>query len=284
MAKSGLFIPLAIAIVSSCALSDSPESELAKTTLSAPAVEPSTSTERPSAASAPVETAALPAPKKITVGEIRRLQARLRAVGFDPGPVDGSAGAKTKAAFARLEAGCGQIQALLDALRDSASAGPTLRKFTGWQEILDLQTQLRAAGFNPGPADGVMGTKTMLVVTHIYQGCQSAPDFAVHWDRAAGVASQSASVAPMPRRPSATQIIPAQSRAEAVKQLAATNAVRPQEEIRILQLRLRDAGFDPGPFDGVMGPKTKLALQQLQAKERGGKTRSALTAGISGQY
>ena len=88
----------------------------------------------------------------------------------------------------------------------------------------------------------------------------------------------------MPQRPSATQIIPAQSRAEAVKQLAATGAVRPQEEIRILQLRLRDAGFDPGPFDGVMGPKTKLALQQLQAKERGGKTRNALTAGIIGQY
>ena len=284
MAKSGLFIPLAFAIASSCALSDSPESEIGKTALSGPVVEPSASMERSSAASAPVEKVALPSRKIISVDDIRRLQARLRAVGFDPGPVDGSAGAKTKAAFARMEAGCGQIQALLDALRDKASAGPTLGKFTERQEILDLQTQLRAAGFNPGPADGVMGTKTKLVVTHIYQGCQSVPEFAAQWDRPDGVASRSVSLAPMPQRPSATQIIPAQSRAEAVKQLAATGAVRPQEEIRILQLRLRDAGFDPGPFDGVMGPKTKLALQQLQAKERGGKTRNALTAGISGQY
>jgi peptidoglycan hydrolase-like protein with peptidoglycan-binding domain len=279
MAKSGLIIPLALAIASGCALFDSPESELEKSALLIPAVESSAPMELSSASSALSEPA--PLEKNLSVGEIRRMQARLRAVGFDPGPVDGAAGAKTKAAFARLEAGCGQIQSQLDGLHDSASAGPTLRKFTGRQEILDLQTQLRAAGFNPGPADGVMGTKTKLVVTHIYQGCQSVPEFAAQWDRPASVASQSAAVAPMPQRPSATQIIPAQSRAEAVKQLAATTAVRPQEEIRILQLRLRDAGFDPGPFDGVMGPKTKLALQQLQAKERGGKTRSALTAGIS---
>jgi len=284
MAKSGLIVPLALAIASGCALFDSPESELEKSALLIPAVESSTPMELPSASSTPIETVALPSLKKISVDDIRRLQARLRAVGFDPGPVDGAAGAKTKAAFARLEAGCGQIQSHLEALRDSASAGPTLRKFTGRQEILDLQTQLRAAGFNPGPADGVMGTKTKLVVTHIYQGCQSAPEFAAHWDRPAGVASQSVSLAPMPQHPSATQIIPAQSRAEAAKQLAASTAARPQEEIRILQLRLRDAGYDPGPFDGVMGPKTKRALQQLQAKERGGKTRSVLTAGISGQY
>jgi peptidoglycan hydrolase-like protein with peptidoglycan-binding domain len=282
MAKSGLLIAVAFAIASSCALSDSPESELTVISPSAPAVE--SSMERPILASAPVQSAALAPAKKITVGDIRRLQARLRLVGFDPGSVDGSAGPKTKAAFARLEEACGQIQEQLEALRDPASAAPTLQHFTGQKEILSLQIQLRGAGFNPGPVDGVMGAKTKLVVTHIYQGCQSAPEFAAHWDRPAGVASQSVSLVPMPQRPSATQIIPAQSRAEAAKQLAASTAVRPQEEIRILQLRLRDAGFDPGPFDGVMGPKTKLALQQLQAKERGGKSKSAITASIVGQY
>jgi peptidoglycan hydrolase-like protein with peptidoglycan-binding domain len=284
MAKSGLIIPLALAIASGCALFDGPESELEKSALLIPAVESSAPTNLPGASSTPIETVALPSLKKISVDDIRRLQARLRAVGLDPGPVDGAAGAKTKAAFARLEAGCGQIQSHLDALRDSASAGPTLRKFTSRQEIFDLQTQLRAAGFDPGPADGVMGTKTKLVVTHIYQGCQSAPEFALQWDRLAVVTNQSAALAPMPQRPSATQIIPAQSRAEVAKQLAASTAVRPQEEIRILQLRLRDAGFDPGPFDGVMGPKTKLALQQMQAKERSGKSKNAITASIVGQY
>jgi peptidoglycan hydrolase-like protein with peptidoglycan-binding domain len=284
MAKSGLIIPLTLAIASGCALFDSPESELEKSALLIPAVESSVPMELPRASNTRIDTVAVPSQKNLSVDDIRRMQVRLREVGFDPGPVDGAAGAKTKAAFARLQSGCGQIQSLLEALRESASAGPALRKFNGRQEILDLQTQLRSAGFNPGPADGVMGAKTKSVLTHTHYGCQSVAEFAAHWDRSVAVAGKSALVAPMPQRPSATQIIPAQSRLEVAKQWAVSTAVRPQEEIRILQLRLRDAGFDPGPFDGVMGPKTKLALQQLQAKERGGKTRSALTAGISGQY
>jgi peptidoglycan hydrolase-like protein with peptidoglycan-binding domain len=284
MAKSGLIIPLALAIASGCALFDSPESELERSALLVTAVESSAPMELSSTSNTRIDTVAVPSQKNLSVDDIRRMQVRLREVGFDPGPVDGAAGAKTKAAFARLQSGCGQIQSVLDSLRDPASAGPALRKFAGRQEIIEMQTQLRSANFNPGPADGVFGAKTKSVLTHIHYGCQSVAEFAANWDRPAGVAGKSAFVAPMPQRPSATQIIPAQSRLEAAKQLAAPVAVRPQEDIRILQLRLRDAGFDPGPFDGVMGPKTKLALQQLQAKERGGKTRSALTAGIGSQY
>ena len=36
------------------------------------------------------------------------------------------------------------------------------------------------------------------------------------------------------------------------------------EKIRQEQLRLRDAGFDPGPIDGILGPKTKVAMQRYQ--------------------
>jgi peptidoglycan hydrolase-like protein with peptidoglycan-binding domain len=75
-----------------------------------------------------------------------------------------------------------------------------------------------------------------------------------------------------------------QNRVAQTKQLTAPIAAGPQEEIRILQLRLRDAGFDPGPFDGVMGPKTRLALQQFQARQRGGKTSNLVASGIRGDY
>ena len=62
-------------------------------------------------------------------------------------------------------------------------------------------------------------------------------------------------------------------------------AVQPREEVRILQLRLRDAGFDPGPFDGVMGRKTRSALAQYEASQRGKKIKTSLIgAGITGQY
>ena len=36
------------------------------------------------------------------------------------------------------------------------------------------------------------------------------------------------------------------------------------EKIRQEQLRLRDASFDPGPIDGILGPKTKVAMQRYQ--------------------
>ncbi|HWH78593.1 MAG TPA: peptidoglycan-binding domain-containing protein, partial [Candidatus Binatus sp.] len=68
------------------------------------------------------------------------------------------------------------------------------------------------------------------------------------------------------------------------KAIAVTNGVPSREDVRIIQLRLRDAGYDPGPFDGVMGPKTKLALQQLQASQKSGRSKTSLTAGISTQY
>jgi peptidoglycan hydrolase-like protein with peptidoglycan-binding domain len=48
---------------------------------------------------------------------------------------------------------------------------------------------------------------------------------------------------------------------------------------------LRDAGFDPGPFDGVMGPKTKRALERYEESQRAGKIKASLTStSIRGQY
>jgi peptidoglycan hydrolase-like protein with peptidoglycan-binding domain len=37
-----------------------------------------------------------------------------------------------------------------------------------------------------------------------------------------------------------------------------------REDVRLLQSQLKAAGFDPGPLDGVLGVKTKSALEQYQ--------------------
>jgi lipid-binding SYLF domain-containing protein len=37
-----------------------------------------------------------------------------------------------------------------------------------------------------------------------------------------------------------------------------------QDEVSKIQTALRDKGFDPGPIDGVMGPRTRSALRQFQ--------------------
>lgn len=35
-------------------------------------------------------------------------------------------------------------------------------------------------------------------------------------------------------------------------------------QIRLVQLRLKAAGYDPGPIDGLFGPRTKTALRKYQ--------------------
>ena len=49
--------------------------------------------------------------------------------------------------------------------------------------------------------------------------------------------------------------------------VAPSEATRYQELIRRAQMALRDAGFEPGSIDGVMGPKTETALLHFQAAQ-----------------
>jgi peptidoglycan hydrolase-like protein with peptidoglycan-binding domain len=44
-------------------------------------------------------------------------------------------------------------------------------------------------------------------------------------------------------------------------------AVSDQNLVRDAQVALRDAGFDPGEIDGVMGRRTRAALREFQASQ-----------------
>ena len=47
---------------------------------------------------------------------------------------------------------------------------------------------------------------------------------------------------------------------------AMPSSARSQEElVRDAQVALRDAGYEPGRIDGVMGPKTQAAIREFQA-------------------
>jgi peptidoglycan hydrolase-like protein with peptidoglycan-binding domain len=284
--KSVLVFPLWVALASGCALFDRSEGEgdrkeLSSATGEGSAMMPTTASEVPT-----VEVAPPPTPRIWSQDDIRRMQRRLREVGLDPGPADGVAGARTNTALQKFHVGCGQVQPLLDTLENSAVTKAVASLNPNRQETVAMQTQLRQAGFNPGPVDGVFGAKTKTVLAELQSGCPMAKDFAQFSVRPSG-AAQSTVVTQVAERAnlvSAPAISLARARVDVVKPSIAPVAPHSQEEIRILQLRLRDAGFDPGPFDGVMGPKTQLALQQLQASQRAGKTKTALTVGLNGQY
>jgi peptidoglycan hydrolase-like protein with peptidoglycan-binding domain len=285
MTKSGLIVPLCFLLTSGCALFDASEQQPVATSVA----ENETAAAVTLVETSPLETKVVSA-RNFTREEVRAMQLLLRDVGLDPGRVDGLAGAKTKAAFARFQSGCSKITPLMEnsfvGKAQPAELNQTVVRVPSRLETQTIQTQLRDAGFNSGPIDGIFGNRTRAVLAHLKAGCPLVNDFARIFERPLGendrqvIASQ-----PLENGSTKLQSLTPAGRSDATKQAPVpTLAAQPQEDIRILQLRLRDAGFDPGPFDGVMGPKTKAALQQYQVTQREKNVKLRLIPGINGHY
>jgi peptidoglycan hydrolase-like protein with peptidoglycan-binding domain len=281
--KFGVIISICILTASGCALIDEPEVTPEASVMTLPVMEservaPISEVEDSKAQSIkePIRTASME--------DIRRLQMHLHELGFDPGPADGIAGAKTKAAFQRLHSSCRNLEPLSEKL--PIAAQQNISSFNR-AETIKLQSQLRAAGFSPGPVDGIFGNKTKSVLFQVQSGCLMVKDLNGRLELASGPTKKQlpfATPADVLKSPADQQPSMALTRTEAQKSVVGTQPVRSQEEIRILQLRLRDAGFDPGPFDGVMGQKTRSALQQYEESQRNKKVKTSLTTNVSGHY
>ncbi len=296
MTKYGVIIPTCFLLASGCCLFDNSEMASETPTVSVAVIESEPVAPLVETIAKPkmVETPTL-TPRSLTNNDVRLLQRRLREIGFDPGPVDGIAGARTKAAYVRLHTGCSKVGPLLENLHLSlsdaqgSSGKASEYKLPNREETRSIQSQLRGAGFDPGPVDGVFGSRTKSRVTQLQSGCLMAKEFEgmLTDDSSLAANNEAASAVPsaatMPA--SAYQPPTARARNDTRASVPATMSSRSPEDIRILQLRLRDAGFDPGPFDGVMGPKTRLALERYEASQRGGKIKTSLTTrSIGGQY
>lgn len=84
--------------------------------------------------------------------------------------------------------------------------------------------------------------------------------------------SQEASVQPSPSAAAEKQAPARSSKPQAPASVmsepakgTSTNINPTNGQIRLVQIRLKAAGFDPGHVDGIMGPRTKAALQKYQA-------------------
>jgi peptidoglycan hydrolase-like protein with peptidoglycan-binding domain/DNA invertase Pin-like site-specific DNA recombinase len=113
--------------------------------------------------------------KAAQTAPVRVLQQKLRALGWQPGPVDGLFGPMTEAAVVRFQKDAGlmvdaivgpQTQRALDRARTSP-----LRRGVGYAQpdgsprVQVLQHQLRRHGFRPGPIDGIFGPRTEAALT-----------------------------------------------------------------------------------------------------------------------
>ena len=120
-----------------------------------------------------------PAPNKRTLAavgsddtgvDVERVQRRLARFGFAPGPVDGAYGPRTAAAVKAFQmiAGLkrtGQANAkTVAALEGYESDVRLLEAGDKGRAVRKLQKRLAAAPFDPGPADGSYGTKTVEAV------------------------------------------------------------------------------------------------------------------------
>ena len=173
-------------------------------TASPPPVSPPTGPLPVASPALQMPSTAQPSPAPLTPDEIRELQGRLKAAGFNPGAIDGTIGRQTRSAVreyavARALPNADATRELLVRLKaeapasvssapvssPSVSSPPVPQQFDKPtpdsaapltpDEIRDLQGRLEAAGFNPGAIDGVMGRQTRSAVRE-YAEAQGIPN------------------------------------------------------------------------------------------------------------
>lgn len=182
MTRKLFFALLILLLISGCAMTADPESETqgtktASTTLS----EKQTDIAKPAAPadyywdqgnqSDPLANKTVNSANKIpSKDEIRLLQVRMKAVGFDPGLPDGVIGSKTEKALYRFQLACTALNDLIGTVEmetvwktadaQATKLNGTTNQNSNKDEIRLLQTRMKAVGLDPGPIDGIMGIKT----------------------------------------------------------------------------------------------------------------------------
>jgi peptidoglycan hydrolase-like protein with peptidoglycan-binding domain len=120
-------------------------------------------------------------------------------------------------------------------------AEPVLRKGSTEPEVRDLQEALKALGHDPGPIDGVFGSRTEDAVRAFQQAKGIAVD---------GIVGR------------VTWInIDEADQSEPVLRVGSTGL-----PVRRLQSRMSAVGFEMGGVDGVFGARTDTAVRDLQQR------------------
>jgi peptidoglycan hydrolase-like protein with peptidoglycan-binding domain len=227
---------------------------------------------------------AQPSPAPLTPDEIRELQGKLTAAGFNPGAIDGTIGRQTRSAVREYAAARALPNA--DATREllvrltaeapaSVSSAPVSSPPVSQQfdkpapdgaarltpdEIRDLQGRLETAGFNPGAIDGTIGRQTRSAVRE-YAEARALPNTGATRELLERLKAEApASVSSASVSPPSVSLPPVPQQFDEPTPDSA--APLTPDEIRDLQGRLEAAGFNPGAIDGVIGRQTRSAVRE----------------------
>lgn len=105
--------------------------------------------------------------------QVTGLQQRLQLHGFDPGRIDSVFGSRTEQAVRAFQQARGlEVNGivdrgtwqLLEADPQPVAVAEVLTKGTKGSKVLTLQTRLQVKGYDPGPVDGVFGSRTQAAV------------------------------------------------------------------------------------------------------------------------
>lgn len=266
MPRKVVFIAICFISISGCALTECSDVEVQKQNTvngaseaeAYPAVNELTTAARPQGE----------IDKSISAEYVTRIQAHLRKSGFYSGPVNGVIDDDTRTAIRHLQSVCVSLKDLIPnadgrAARSGRQTTAKINKGSGTNAVRLVQVRLKDAGFDPGPIDGIDGIKTHSALSDLQSGCMMmdyVPMTALNGahapsgDSAGNATRLSGLMQPATNRVSENYVSES-------KHLS-------REAIKALQVRLRDAGFNPGPIDGILGPKTRTAAQSYQSSLR----------------
>jgi|SRR5262245_28710188 len=106
---------------------------------------------------------------------VRDLQEALKALGYDPGPVDGQFGAKTETAVKAFQQAKGiTVDGIVGRVTwinidEADQSEPLLKKGSRGLPVRRVQSRMTAVGFDMGGVDGRYGVKTEAAVKKLQQ-------------------------------------------------------------------------------------------------------------------
>ena len=153
--------------------------------------------------------------------------------------------------------------------RSTARAAPQRIVPRADADLRRLQTALNRLGYDCGPADGFIGSRTRACIAafHRDEGVGPDTDYVVTTRRANARQEARTAVPPVPVAPSS---------------LFSSDPVPSRAEIGAVQAFLAAQGFDVGRPDGVMGRRTEAAIRGYEAR-RGQRRTGRITPWLLGE-